>query len=81
MYPRPITYVHMGVLLDFGVSKTLTTAVPQAASFVGTAMYMSPERMKGELYSACAFAPVARGPPPLGRLHACLGDRTHLSTE
>lgn len=38
-------------LTDFGISKDLNTTVGVAATFVGTANYMSPERARGEDYS------------------------------
>ncbi|CAE7026210.1 MKK2 [Symbiodinium natans] len=39
-------------LTDFGISKDLTSTAGVAASFVGTANYMSPERALGKVWSA-----------------------------
>jgi len=36
---------------DFGISRQMEGTVAVAATFTGTAIYMSPERMKGESYS------------------------------
>jgi serine/threonine protein kinase len=38
-------------LSDFGISKTLEDTRAMASSFVGTALYMAPERICGEEYS------------------------------
>lgn len=41
-------------LTDFGISKDLNSTVAMAATFVGTATYMSPERASGQDYSFAA---------------------------
>ena len=38
-------------LSDFGLSRSLSLNAPVAGTFLGTAVYMSPERLKGESYS------------------------------
>ena len=38
-------------LTDFGISKQLDDTIAMAGTFVGTWLYMSPERMEGEMYS------------------------------
>ena len=38
-------------LTDFGISRDLNSTVAMAATFVGTATYMSPERALGQDYS------------------------------
>jgi len=39
---------------DFGISKSITTLLGQASTYVGTSLYMSPERLKGNKYDATA---------------------------
>eukprot|EP01067_Filipodium_phascolosomae_P000439 Filipodium_phascolosomae@DN1346_c0_g1_i1.p1 len=41
-------------LTDFGIAKALDSTVAIAATYVGTSIYMSPERMMGEPYSFSA---------------------------
>jgi len=38
-------------ITDFGMSKELTEAIPQGDTWVGTSLYMSPERVGGEKHS------------------------------
>lgn len=38
-------------LTDFGISKTMENTLALCATFVGTATYMSPERINGDDYS------------------------------
>mmetsp|Transcript_70089 Transcript_70089/g.146147 ORF Transcript_70089/g.146147 Transcript_70089/m.146147 type:complete len:297 (+) Transcript_70089:109-999(+) len=38
-------------ITDFGMSKELTDAIPQGQTWVGTSLYMSPERVGGEAHS------------------------------
>lgn len=50
--PSNVLMTHKGEfkLCDFGVSRQLTNSLTQADTFVGTSMYMSPERIQGMNY-------------------------------
>jgi mitogen-activated protein kinase kinase len=50
--PSNVLMTHKGEfrLCDFGVSRQLTNSITQADTFVGTSMYMSPERIQGLAY-------------------------------
>lgn len=51
--PENILINHEGIvkLTDFGISRGLDSTVAMAATFVGTATYMAPERALGQDYS------------------------------
>ncbi|CAK7891965.1 serine/threonine-protein kinase Ste7p [[Candida] anglica] len=50
--PSNVLMTHKGEfkLCDFGVSRELTNSLAMADTFVGTSMYMSPERIQGQHY-------------------------------
>mmetsp|Transcript_18732 Transcript_18732/g.47829 ORF Transcript_18732/g.47829 Transcript_18732/m.47829 type:complete len:292 (-) Transcript_18732:94-969(-) len=65
-------------LSDFGITKALDNTRGMATSFVGTALYMAPERISGEEYTYAADVWAlgvlglegARGVHPFGHLHS-----------